>query len=334
MKKAGDVNKNNQQILRLTRFRGSDRSARVWILKCRNCLHVYGCNSTDGFERKCPKCQSGERGLPLPAERDGEDWTYDEHVIAFYYYNRITFGRIHIHNPQVIELAALLGRKVGSASRKLANFARLDPFLRQRNIRGLEHGSKGEERVWDAFAEHPEELALHSARLLAARCGCYLEQLTQVDVDDLPPPGIEREAVVKLRVNQSFFRERVLSAYEFRCCVTGLTVKPLLVASHIIPWAEDAGHRLNPKNGLCLNALHDRLFDRHLMWVDADYRIRLTTRICPVDQPSKQTVDWLLSFNGRPLLLPKKFRPDSRFLERHAQRCRQRSTVVCTELNI
>lgn len=254
-------------------------------------------------------------------ERDGEDWTYDEHVIAFNFYNRIPFGRIHIGNPRVIELAALLGRKIGSASRKLANFARLDPSLRERKIRGLEHGAKGEERVWNAFAEHPEELALHSTRLLAARSGCSLEEITKVETDDLPPSGVEREALVKLRVNQSFFRERVLSAYEFRCCVTGLTVQPLLVASHIVPWAEDATHRLNPKNGLCLNALHDRLFDRHLMWIDSKFRVRLPPRICDVDDTSKQTVEWLLSFNGRSLLLPRKFRPDLQFLARHAECC-------------
>jgi putative restriction endonuclease len=326
VKNPGDINRNQQQLLRITQIRGNDYNSRVWILKCRNCSYIYGSNNTDAFQRKCPKCERGKKGLPVPAEHHGEDWTYDEHVIAFNFYNRIPFGRIHINNPQVRELAALLGRKVGSASRKLANFARLDPTLRERKIRGLEHGAKGEERVWEAFAEHPGELALHSARLLAARSGCSLEQLTKVETDDLPPPGVEREALVKLRVNQSFFRERVLSAYEFRCCVTGLTAQPLLVASHIVPWAEDTTHRLNPRNGLCLNALHDRLFDRHLMWIDSSFRVRLPEHLCDVDEPSKQTVDWLLSFDRKPLLLPKKFRPDAGFLAKHAERCRQTST--------
>ena len=83
--------------------------------------------------------------------------------------------------------------------------------------------------------------------------------VADVDTGDLPPAGREREATVRLRVNQSFFRDRILSAYNFRCCVTGLTVQPLLTASHIIPWAEDEKNRLNPRNGLCLNALHDPL---------------------------------------------------------------------------
>jgi len=34
----------------------------------------------------------------------------------------------------------------------------------------------------------------------------------------------------------------------------------LLNASHIIPWRVDSTNRLNPRNGICLNALHDRAF--------------------------------------------------------------------------
>jgi len=55
----------------------------------------------------------------------------------------------------------------------------------------------------------------------------------------LPREGIEREALIRVRVNQSFFRRRILSAYEFRCSVTGLSVPELLVASHIVPWSQD-----------------------------------------------------------------------------------------------
>jgi len=282
---------------------------------------MYGSNGHDAFERKCPKCENGQAGLPIPIERDGEDWTREEHIIAFQLYSRIQFGTIHMRNPEVIELAALLGRKVGSASRKLANFARLDPVHQARDVQGLDHGSKGEEDVWREFDERPEALAFESARLLAERLGFDVEKVADIDQSDLPPPGIEREALVKLRVNQSFFRQRVLSAYEFRCCITGLTNRGLLVASHIVPWADDAVHRLNPRNGLCLNALHDRAFDRRLMWVEPDFVVRLSPKLRDATEDSKQTVDWLLSFDGKPLLLPKRFQPDRDFLAKHARGC-------------
>lgn len=229
-----------------------------------------------------------------------------------------------MRNPEIIELAALLGRKVGSVSRKLANFSRLDPVHRARHVHGLEHGARGEEEVWQEFAEHPEALAYESARLLAERLGRGIEEVAEIEPSDLPPAGEEREALVKLRVNQSFFRQRVLSAYEFKCCVTGLNMRPLLVASHIVPWAEDPSNRLNARNGLCLNALHDRAFERGLMWIERDFIIRLSPELREATTESKQTVDWLLSFDGKRLLLPANFQPDEKLLAKHAARWRRR----------
>ena len=116
--KPGERNRNRQQLLRITDARGTDHHSRVWILKCGACGHIYGCNNTDAFERKCPVCQRGKPGLKIPIERDGENWSREEHIIAFNLYSQIPFGSIHMRNPKVIELAAVLGRKVGSVSYK------------------------------------------------------------------------------------------------------------------------------------------------------------------------------------------------------------------------
>ena len=127
----------------------------------------------------------------------GEKWTREEHILAFNLYSQIPFGTIHIHNPKIKELGRLLGRSVGSVSLKLANFARLDPSLQQRGIRGLPHGAKGEEEVWNEFAQQPEELAFESEKLLAEREGKPIEEMAEIKTEDLPPPGRERDAIVK-----------------------------------------------------------------------------------------------------------------------------------------
>jgi putative restriction endonuclease len=255
-------------------------------------------------------------------ERHNKDWTREEHILAFNLYCKIPFGSIHMNNPRIIELARILGRKVGSVSLKLSNFARLDPALQARGIGGMKHGAKGEEEVWHEFAAQPETLAFESERLLAERLGKPIEQVADLETEDLPPAGIEREATVRIRVNQKFFRDRILSAFNFRCCVTGLTVQPLLTASHIIPWSEDEKNRLNPKNGLCLNALHDRAFDRHLMWVEDNFVVRFSPTLREPTNNSKETIDWLTKFDGSRLLLPKKFSPDLAFLKIHADKCK------------
>lgn len=108
-------------------------------------------------------------------------------------------------NPKVLELAQLLGRTAGSVSMKLSNFARLDPALQARGIVGLQRGAKGEKEVWDEFREQPEALAFESQLLLAKKLGKRVEDVAQIRTDDLPREGLEREAVIRVRVNQSFF---------------------------------------------------------------------------------------------------------------------------------
>lgn len=258
----------------------------------------------------------------MPANRDGENWNREEHILAFNLYSKIPFGTIHMRNPRIIQLARLLGRSVGSVSYKLANFARLDPALQARNIGGMPHGAKGEEEIWRELVNDPETLSFDSELLLAARLGKSVEEVAGIDTSDLPATGLEREVVVKVRVNQSFFRNRILSAYDFRCCITGLTVQPLLIASHIVSWSEDEANRLNPRNGLCLNSLHDRAFDRLMMWVEDDFTVRFGGSLHDAAKAGDHALQWLLSFEGAPLKLPKKFTPDVQLLRRHAARCK------------
>src|SRR5205814_509586 len=121
--------------------------------------------------------------------------------------------------------------------------------------------------------------------------------------------GLERERMVRVRVNQHFFRAAVLAAYDYKCCVTGIAVPELLVASHIVPWAADAKERMNPRNGLCLNALHDRAFDRKLMLLDQELKVRFPAQL--KSRASRDGLEWLLGFEGQRIRLPRKFKPDT-----------------------
>jgi putative restriction endonuclease len=239
-----------------------------------------------------------------------KDWTREEHILAFNLYCKIPFGTIHMRNPQVIELAEILGRSVGAVSYKLANFSRLDPELKARGIVGLNHGAKGEVEVWDEFCASPETLAFESEKLLAVRTGRTLEEVARITEDELPREGVERERIVRVRVNQQFFRATVLAAYNYQCCITGLAIPELLVASHIVPWAQDSKNRMNPRNGLCLNALHDRAFDRGLMSINDDGTVCFTKSMRDIEREAKQGLDWLLAYHGRSISLPNRFEPD------------------------
>jgi predicted restriction endonuclease len=102
--------------------------------------------------------------------------------------------------------------------------------------------------------------------------------------------------------------------------VSGLAVQPLLVASHIVPWSIDRKNRLNPRNGLCLNALHDRAFDRGLMTVTADFKVQMSDALKPTNKADNEPMSWLWRFDGTALTLPKKFPPDAALLASHRKR--------------
>jgi putative restriction endonuclease len=244
------------------------------------------------------------------------NWSRDELILAFNLYCKTPFGRIHIHNPEIVELAKLIGRTPSAVSWKLANFASLDPMLKEREIAGATHTSKLDAEIWAEFSENWEYLSFESEKLLANITGISIESVSDIAPLDLPE-GKERESIVKTRVNQSFFRKAVLAAYDFQCCITGLSVPELLNASHIIPWSANIENRVNPKNGLCLNAIHDRAFDRGLLTVTPDFRVKISPLV--KNMTSDIAVqELLLRYDNLEIRLPTRFKPNIEFLDYHS----------------
>jgi putative restriction endonuclease len=244
------------------------------------------------------------------------NWSREELILAFNLYCKIPFGKIHIHNPEIIALSKILGRTPSAVSWKLANFARLDPSLKKRSVLGATHGGKGEIEIWDEFHQDWENLSFESERLLARLTGKSFEQLSHIDENELPKNGKEREAVVRIRVNQNFFRATVLAAYSFSCCITGLSVVELLNASHIIPWSLNIENRVNPRNGLCLNSIHDRAFDRGFLTILPDYTIKISSALKKLTK-NIAVSDFFLRYDGTDIKLPERFLPDKAFLSYH-----------------
>jgi len=254
----------------------------------------------------------------------GETWSYNELLLAFNLYCKTPFGRLHKSNPEVIALAKLIGRSVNAVAWKLVNFARLDPALQKRGIKGASHGGKGEIEIWNAFHENWEQLALESETVLSKLKGENIEDTAASqennigDSSIIPPEGIDKLSMVKLRVNQSFFRRTILASYDSTCCITGIRIPQLLIASHIIPWAKSVKHRLDPANGLCLNALHDRAYDRHLLTITPEEKILVSARIRE-EFANAEEVSFLTRFHGSNYTPPKKFRPSNELLHQHHQ---------------
>lgn len=263
--------------------------------------------------------------LTIPAGAfSGRNWSLEQLKLAFYFYCQTPFGQLHGKNPKVIKLATLIGRTPSALAMKCVNFASLDPAIRSSGRSGLSNASQHDREVWDEFHADWERLAEECARLYRhlQREHDASEAFAEVDTADssfyiADYTGETRNVFVAQRVKQSFFRRAVLSSYRGRCCLSGVTESRLLVASHIVPWSEDKSNRLNPSNGLCLSAIHDRAFDAYLFALTDDFRVILSDKLRTTRDDFLRTV--FLPLDGQPITLPEKFAPAPVLIARHRE---------------
>lgn len=253
-------------------------------------------------------------------------WTREHFLIALNLYCKLPFGKLHKGNPIIIDVAEKMGRTPSSLAMKLCNFASLDSVQQARGVRGLSGATKHDREMWDEFRGNIDMLGPQSEQLLHDMFTrddsreINLLQRDQVRLERgraMPSGPTETAATVKVRRGQQFFRQAILNAYGVRCCISGINVPRFLVASHIKPWRDFPGERLDPRNGLCLSCLHDAAFDDGLITLDESLRLVLSRRLKSFfPQPTLEQN--FVSFEGRPIRLPDKLaEPDADFLDYH-----------------
>jgi putative restriction endonuclease len=251
-------------------------------------------------------------------------WTRDELLVALNLYHKLTFGQMHARQPAIVAMAKKLGRGANSLAMKLCNLASLDPALKMRGIRGLSGASALDRSIWGEFHENLAEAA--PASEVAFRKLFGADDSSEVEVTPRdgvlmrkgPPTGpTETKATVKVRRGQEYFRQAVLNNFSGRCGVTGLAVRELLIASHILPWGKHEAERLNVRNGLCLSRLHDAAFDIGLITFDADLRLKLSPQL-KAQAKQRAISESFSAYEGEALKLEKDaVLPDVAFLAVH-----------------
>jgi putative restriction endonuclease len=265
------------------------------------------------------------------AKASSVQWTRDHFLIALNLYCKLPFGKLHKGNKLIIEVANRMGRTPSSLAMKLSNFASLDPVQQARGIRGLSGATKQDRAIWIEFQNNLASLGPASEQILhdlfTKDDDCEVDFLhgDKVRLESsgkltAPIGSTESTAIVKVRRGQQFFRQSILNAYGVCCCISGINVPRLLVASHIKPWRDFPDERLNPRNGLCLSSIHDAAFDAGLITLDEDFRVVLSTRIKSYfPQPALEQN--FAPFAGAAVRLPKKLaEPSVEFLTYHRER--------------
>lgn len=103
------------------------------------------------------------------------------------------------------------------------------------------------------------------------------------EINQLHLRGEDRDAVVKVRVNQNAFRDILLRRYK-KCCLCGVSKADLLIASHIKPWRNCMPEeKLDIDNGFLFCPNHDALFDKGYISFSDDGKIMISSRISSAD---------------------------------------------------
>ena len=90
----------------------------------------------------------------------------------------------------------------------------------------------------------------------------------------------ERSGLITSRVGQGAYRKRIIHRWEYKCAVTNFNRLNILIASHIVPWAQSNDtERLDVHNGILLSPTYDALFDKHLITFDNKGKIILSDQI-------------------------------------------------------
>lgn len=275
-------------------------------------------------------------------------WTREETIIALYVYCLIPFNKANNKNYEIISKAKIMGRTVNSVKMKVGNFGSLDPELSKKGIVGLANISNLDKEIWTEYQNKWDKLALDAEELIAKYKNMSLEDSTIKSLKDKNqqddshscgnddfeyilkslPKGIEKERLIRSRINQNFFRDMILSSYENSCCITGINIPSLLEACHIIGWSLDESERMNPCNGLCLSATFHKAFDNFLVTITPDYKFKISDKMYSIQQKDTQssmTLDYLRNLDNKNIILPNRFLPNKDFLAKHYEQFKKNS---------
>lgn len=241
-----------------------------------------------------------------------KNWSRDELILTMELYCRTPFGRIHSRNKDIIELANAIGRTPSSVALKMTNFASLDPTLHQA---GMSNASKLDSEVWNEFFPHWDEIKTVADKIAQKYNFGTFEDIPFSEAYSSNKTGDDVFRLQKTRRNQSYFRQAILASYNSTCAITGIKTPELLVASHIIPWSKNETERMNFSNGICLNALHDKAFDKGLITFDEDLRLVISPKVQCISAEVHHSM--FTQFEGKKMLLPNRFNPSLEFMAYH-----------------
>lgn len=234
-------------------------------------------------------------------------WSRDDIIIAYALYCITPLKQIRPTNPLIRQVAESFPHSLHSLVMRMHNFSAIDP---NSNVAGASHAAKLDHLIFEEFKNDWGSLSIQA------------ESLTGLALFDANPingakPLSSLTDRNKVSRERHFFRASVFASYENTCCISGMTLPTMLIASHIKPFqsCRSSSERTDPQNGLLLNTFYDKAFDAGLITVTPDYRVHVPTLV--KSQRDEFTQRWLTGLEGSQITLPARFYPRRDYLTYH-----------------
>lgn len=91
----GDVNEHGQEVIENSGVASTMHyNQTIYVMRCLECLNIYGSNGCDVHIRKCPYCQGGAPGEPVPHKRSPPTPDENFSVGDYVYHENFGLGRV------------------------------------------------------------------------------------------------------------------------------------------------------------------------------------------------------------------------------------------------
>ena len=208
-----------------------------------------------------------------------------EHKIVGFYNNARVFKKIQHMDP------CLLKDRIYDDYNTISNDAYLIP-VEERNFNMVKSWRCG---VW--YAHDQDKLNADVLKYIESFEKNQKMEEEKISDFNRPLEGYEKKAVIKIRVNQYQFRDKMLKRWHNKCSLCGVSLEGVLIASHIKPWSEsDGNEKMSEFNGLLLCPSHDLLFDKGYISFESDGRIILSDAL-PITDRSLMNVNENMKIN-------------------------------------
>ncbi len=216
----------------------------------------------------------------------------------------------HTHRTRVVERQTFIHEQLKWICTVTSSTGATPAYTLSRHLQELrdagsiEFLSRGSYLLLDDPIDIEEEDLSDEAIDLALRANRL--RLGEVETDSTP-------AVTRRRKGQARIRELITGLYEFRCAVCDVADVGLLIASHVVGWAEAPEHRGNLANVICLCRPHDALFEAKYWSLGDDLTILRRGEV------SSRTIRFLLDEMAG-FRRPTAFAPAPEFVKIHRMR--------------